>query len=589
MNTILKELQKSKIKIIAIISLLMLYIFIAVFFSVDLVTSDQDAPIKTFNDNWIVNDDFILDYIPEKIKVDPGDTFYIANTLPDIKDNEVLQLYSSKADVKVFVSGKLIFHYPDKEEINPINKTLNVPLEKGYSNQEIKIEFKSYYRKYSGRINEIYIGNIENIMDQEINKNLPMFFLFTICIIVGIMIILVFFCVPIHKNYLSWLYLGLFCILLSLRFISEYNLGYLFDPNEILINNIYFCTSLLIPLSLILCMFSVTRHKNLLIFSMLFFMGVSALLILFDYSDYILFSTSLYYYKILCFLSYIIFMFVLFFEMAVYGGTTLITVFLASLVLLLAGAIDYVSHFFYLMSYRNAGLIMGSGLISYMLIMIAVSVYSGVEKIESNFELKNELVEKRIQLMISQIRPHFIYNTLNSIQALISIDPNKSEKMLDDFSKYLRTHIDVIEGDEIILFSEEIENIKAYVNIELVRFPKLSVEYLIEEDLFMVPSLSIQPIVENAIKHGISKKTSGGKVTIASFKKDFEYVIVISDNGVGFDGCEDKSHCSIGIENIKTRLVAMCDAHVEIESKKDVGTIVTIQIPKENENEDDFS
>jgi len=188
--------------------------------------------------------------------------------------------------------------------------------------------------------------------------------------------------------------------------------------------------------------------------------------------------------------------------------------------------------------------------------------------------------------MISQIQPHFVYNTLNSIQSLIEIDAAKASEMIYNFSIYLRTHVDTMEMEGLVSFEEELDSIKTYVEIELIRFRKIRVVYDIREKDFFLPMLSIQPIVENAIRHGVSKKPSGGTVEIKSYQTELSYVIEIDDDGVGFaakphnfqDSNEEKY--SIGVKNITYRLNKLINATVQCRSRIGDGTSVRIEIPK---------
>ena len=121
-----------------------------------------------------------------------------------------------------------------------------------------------------------------------------------------------------------------------------------------------------------------------------------------------------------------------------------------------------------------------------------------------------------------------------------------------------------------------------YVNIEKVRFPDMSIEYDIETTEFVLPALSVQPLVENAIKHGFMRLETGGTVMIHSYETPSHFCIAVTDDGVGFDTSlhiDEKKH--VGLCNIRGRLKAMVDGTLEIESKIGVGTKVLITIPKE--------
>ncbi len=201
-------------------------------------------------------------------------------------------------------------------------------------------------------------------------------------------------------------------------------------------------------------------------------------------------------------------------------------------------------------------------------------------------EIERELEIANTSLMISQIQPHFLYNALNTIKYLIKRDPKSAEKAVISFSRYLRGNMDSITKKEPIPFAEELEHTKNYCDIELLRFgDKLNIVYDTPVTNFSLPALSVQPIVENAIKHGVTKKADGGTVTVTTSEDERSYIIKIQDDGVGFDVQNpdlkpSETHAHIGVNNVRERLVNMVNAAFIIESQIDVGTCVTIKIPK---------
>ncbi|MBR1867617.1 MAG: histidine kinase, partial [Clostridia bacterium] len=142
--------------------------------------------------------------------------------------------------------------------------------------------------------------------------------------------------------------------------------------------------------------------------------------------------------------------------------------------------------------------------------------------------------ESRLQIMMSQIQPHFLYNTLSMIQALCLSDPKKAFDITEKFGAYLRRNIDSLGQADLIPIGKELEHTKIYAEIEMTRFSNLSVTYDIKESDFMVLALTVQPLVENAIRHGVRIR-SEGKVIVTTGKRENQFVIVISDNGRGFD------------------------------------------------------
>ena len=196
--------------------------------------------------------------------------------------------------------------------------------------------------------------------------------------------------------------------------------------------------------------------------------------------------------------------------------------------------------------------------------------------------MEAELKENRISIMLSQIQPHFIYNTLGTIERMCLKDPEKAFELVRNFSLYLRGNFSELESVTPIRFEEELKHIEHYVNIEKVRFPDMSIEYDVEIKDFVLPALSVQPLVENAIKHGLMRLETGGTVLIRTYETPTHFCVEVKDDGVGFDPdmpMEGKKH--VGLRNIRGRLNAMVNGELIIESKVGAGTKAVIMIPKE--------
>ncbi len=223
-----------------------------------------------------------------------------------------------------------------------------------------------------------------------------------------------------------------------------------------------------------------------------------------------------------------------------------------------------------------------------MVVVLRIIPHS-INAIAKNKELETEkllldaqLAESRVSTMISQIRPHFIYNTLGSIEQLCEIDPPKAGELVHNFAKYLRGNFGELDNPKPIPMSQEMEHVHHYINIENVRFPDMTFAFEMNSNDFLIPALTIQPIVENAIKHGLMKLQKGGTVRVVSYETETHYCVLVDDNGVGFDTSvlvDERKH--VGIRNIRGRLKAMVNGTLEIESSVGVGTKVLIKIPKE--------
>ncbi|MBQ9461450.1 MAG: sensor histidine kinase [Clostridia bacterium] len=201
---------------------------------------------------------------------------------------------------------------------------------------------------------------------------------------------------------------------------------------------------------------------------------------------------------------------------------------------------------------------------------------------------EKELYEAQVSVMVSQIQPHFMYNALSSIAMLCTVDPETAQEATVEFADYLRGNMDSLKQKAPVPFTAELEHLKKYLYIEKLRFgKKLNVEYDIQATEFVVPQLSIQPLVENAVKHGVGMKKKGGTVTIATRDAGEAFEVIIKDDGVGFDTSaprkeDGRSH--VGIENTRKRLKDMCGADVITTSVIGEGTTVKVVLPKEVQN-----
>ena len=184
--------------------------------------------------------------------------------------------------------------------------------------------------------------------------------------------------------------------------------------------------------------------------------------------------------------------------------------------------------------------------------------------------------------MVSQIQPHFIYNTLGTIRYLCMTDPEKAADVVQTFSMYLRGNLGELNNHAPIGISREMEHVQHYTSIEKMRFPDMEIEFDLRSGEFFLPALSVQPLVENAIKHGLMKLESGGRVIVATYETETDYWVSVTDDGVGFDTekqIDPDKH--IGIHNIRKRLESMCGGSLHMESVPGKGTVARVQIPKE--------
>ena len=202
-------------------------------------------------------------------------------------------------------------------------------------------------------------------------------------------------------------------------------------------------------------------------------------------------------------------------------------------------------------------------------------------------QIRGQLAQTRVKNASSQMQPHFLYNALSSIREIVLEDPEYASDLIYDFTTHLRACVRSMSSDVLIPFTQELENIRAYVNIEKMRFgDRLNIEFHCPETDFDIIPLSIQPLVENAIRHGVfDRGAAGGKVRVSTARGDGCVFVYVEDDGVGFDyhktmqEVENGTRDSNGLANLILRFATLMKAEVSVDSKIGRGTKVTVTIP----------
>lgn len=201
--------------------------------------------------------------------------------------------------------------------------------------------------------------------------------------------------------------------------------------------------------------------------------------------------------------------------------------------------------------------------------------------------LEQDLADRQTKIVLSQIQQHFVYNCLAVIRVLCKQDPELASEAIMRFSNFLRGIMEDLEKTELVPLEDELYIVDNYLFMEKLRFQhKLHVEKDIQAKNFCLPALAIQPIVENAIKHGLRQKSGKGTISISTRETDADYVVEIADDGVGFDVdriySDDAGH--IGIKNVDKRLRVMCNGYLEMHSVPNEGSRFCLHIPKKHAN-----
>lgn len=222
---------------------------------------------------------------------------------------------------------------------------------------------------------------------------------------------------------------------------------------------------------------------------------------------------------------------------------------------------------------------------------IIVSIYMRKLQLENEEELFAEKIknfetnQEKNQLLLNQIKPHFIYNCLSNIKYLYKHDVELADKAMVSFTNYLRHNIDHLGVNTPIPFTREMNNIQNYLSLAKIRYNNaFKVEYNIEFDGFNIYPFTLQPLVENAVKHGVSHMKGDGLIQFSVYQEEDSIVITICDNGKGFDSSvfnstDPNAAKHVGLMNTVDRIQRYLKGTIQIESTLGNGTLITVTFP----------
>lgn len=220
-------------------------------------------------------------------------------------------------------------------------------------------------------------------------------------------------------------------------------------------------------------------------------------------------------------------------------------------------------------------------LIDISFVLSALSMYILILSDQIDLILRNqqEIAAQRAKIMVMQMRPHFIYNTMTSIYCLCGQNPKLARQVILDFTNYLRKNFTAIASSEPIPFSSELEHTRAYLAVEQAQYKdSLFVDYDIQHVMFRVPPLTLQPIVENSVKHGRDPYAGAFHISIKTRRTNSVSEITVADDGRGLSSNFNlKQHTTLN--NIQERLKIMCGGSLSIKPNDGGGTLVIVTIP----------
>ncbi len=498
----------------------------------------------------------------------------------DFERDTYLSFYTVHQYVEVYIDGQLVYSMKPSGKL--FIKTIGsnwtmIPLYREDAGKEIRVNIIPVYESFRDREVEFLVGSKFSICADRLRQDWPQILLSVMAIFIGI----VFICIAGYKllNKRSdgaLAALGTFSVMMGLWRLTDTRFTPFLVPEKPIL--MFYTSMAMLMIGMVPLIKSMEKHFNKVSRRILDWYCIAAasvciVQLLFQIFGGVDMRENIYITHLMIAAGSIVLVGNVVYDRAKYPQNQNSAIAKKSPLILVVGVLaDIVAFYVKGTSY---------GLLFSLMAMLIYSMITGVNMMFHYIEQEKQLAESRISTMISQIRPHFIYNTLGSIEQLCELQPETAAKLVHNFSHYLRGNFSELDNPAPIRLSQEMEHIRYYVSIEKIRFPDIEIKFDLRAGDFLLPALSVQPLIENSIKHGLMKLSRGGAVTVSSYETDTQYCVSVEDNGAGFDTSillDERKH--IGLRNIRCRVETMCDGTLTVESTPGIGTKVVISIPK---------
>ena len=498
----------------------------------------------------------------------------------DFERDTYLSFYTVHQYVEVYIDGQLVYNMKPSGKL--FIKTIGsnwtmIPLYREDAGKEIRVNIIPVYESFRDREVEFLVGSKFSICADRLRQDWPQILLSVMAIFIGI----VFICIAGYKllNKRSdgaLAALGTFSVMMGLWRLTDTRFTPFLVPEKPIL--MFYTSMAMLMIGMVPLIKSMEKHFNKVSRRILDWYCIAAasvciVQLLFQIFGGVDMRENIYITHLMIAAGSIVLVGNVVYDRAKYPQNQNSAIAKKSPLILVVGVLaDIVAFYVKGTSY---------GLLFSLMAMLIYSMITGVNMMFHYIEQEKQLAESRISTMISQIRPHFIYNTLGSIEQLCELQPETAAKLVHNFSHYLRGNFSELDNPAPIRLSQEMEHIRYYVSIEKIRFPDIEIKFDLRAGDFLLPALSVQPLIENSIKHGLMKLSRGGAVTVSAYETDTQYCVSVEDNGAGFDTSillDERKH--IGLRNIRCRVETMCDGTLTVESTPGIGTKVVISIPK---------
>lgn len=582
-----KTPDEKRVRIISIELLIIAFAFSAIIFLGDLGETYEIYQITEFDN---------IQEIEENVHSIELDLLEIEAEIEEKIETEIeaeinapsqLLVRSSQQTLVVRIGETSIYEYQKDEdqyfgEMPPSKwHTINITTEQ--RNELLTIEYMSTYESFQDTVPRVYYGSGENLVASITEQTFTSCFLSWVAIFVGLLTIAI--CISYRRgNILYMVHLGIFLVMFGLWSWGESKSLLFHFTNLFLQSQItYILVGLMgIPI------FQYVKHNasnhiqklaNLYICGSLGTTTIVAVIVLLRIADLV---ELIYILQILLAIGAALLLYIIIrkHKDEQKAGTASKRNYLVLIgvgILIVATILEiwngYNGSLFYM------GVFARTGVIIYITCIYIVEIITVSEEIDRTSELKQALETANLHIMTDKMKPHFIHNTLLAIQELCYSDPEQASEAIGIFSRYLRSNFEGTGYTELIPFSKELEYIELYMDIQTMCYEDaIQFDTDIQVTNFKVPPFSIQPLIENAVTHGVRKSRRKGMVELKTWIEHNQIVIEVKDNGVGFTGESTSGEGFSSSHIIRYRIQQLLQGTMEIKSEEQKGTTVRIYL-----------
>lgn len=550
------------------------------------------AEVQGMNDAWIVESDMAYDTatdLPCNLEIEKGTPVSISHYLPEELGNDYgIAFRSMYNQVQVKVEDTILYQYGvDEHQMfvsSPVPKWNYVPIDRQYAGELLTITQISEYGKYSGFFPTVQLGSRSALVYAQWKSYgwgciLSMVLILMVLGMIGIALGL-----QAHKKLdMSARYYLVLAVCIMLWSVSGVPVLSMYVKNSYVLWFVHMITRLVIPITYLLFLRSFIQKRRMVMLvdigilvagicyaaiMILQILGLLELSVTYDALG-VLYSIGFAAYTVL-----------ILFGWLKYDRTELRAMAVGNCLLGAAGIVNLFIRPNHM--YQLDGTFWQVSVMVYLFILLGIVLGRILKQVGQQVNQVEQEYSSQRAIAVTMMNPNFLFSALNSLLAMTKAGSIQSSKFVFAFSQYLRYNLDSVREDKLIPFEEELKHVTAYLDIQQLRMPELKV--VIEDKIkdISVPCRTIEAIVENAVKHGISKQDNQGQITIRSYERRDCYAIQVVDDGIGFDtDILYRKTTPTSMKTLQERLEASIGGKIEVSSKYRKGTIVTVKLPKE--------